>query len=204
MRNRVRFTSTLRQDTSSVDGRVLEVNVVWCALSLLRTPLEPGVRVRKEFINQNKTRVLSPLPTTYICFTISILHYVIYSCLPFTTTSPPHVSLCLLHHYSVIRTKTNHYITPLLRLCLRDISVRFPRQSNGRNSGGVWVFLMELFTQSWSSLYDFLSTFPSPFFERLTSPFNKVLKFVTSPPRVEYLFYLLYVSLGSRVDNSII
>jgi len=29
----VRFTSTLRQDTSSVDGRVLEVNVVWGALS---------------------------------------------------------------------------------------------------------------------------------------------------------------------------
>jgi len=60
---------------------------------MLRAPLEPGVRVRKEFINQNETRVLSALPTTYICFTISILHYVIYSCLPFTTTSPPHVSL---------------------------------------------------------------------------------------------------------------
>ena len=111
---------------------------------------------------------------------------------------------CLLCHYSVIRMKMNCYITPLLRLRLRDISIRFPRQSNGRNSGGVWVFLMELFTRSWSSLYDFLSTFPSSFFEWLTSLFNKVLKFVTSPPRVEYLFYLLYVGLGSRVDNSII
>jgi len=80
---------------------------------MLRTPLEPSVRVRKEFINQNKTRVLSPLPTTYICFTISILHYVIYSCLSFTTTSPPHVSLCLLHHYSVIRTKMNRYTAQL-------------------------------------------------------------------------------------------
>jgi len=111
---------------------------------------------------------------------------------------------CLLRHYSIIRMKMNRYITPLLRSHLHDISIRFPRQSNSRNSGGVWVFLMELFTRSWSSLYDFLSTFPSPFFERLTSPFNKVLKFVTSLPRVEYLFYLLYVGLGSRVDNSII
>ena len=134
---------------------------------------------------------------------------------PFYTTSSTHVFLsllrhhlmypfCLLCHYSVIRMKMNCYITPLLRLRLRDISIRFPRQSNGRNSGGVWVFLMELFTRSWSSLYDFLSTFPSSFFEWLTSLFNKVLKFITSPPRVEYLFYLLYVGLGSRVDNSII
>ena len=174
-------------------------------LILLRSLSQnPVFELRKWYINQNKTRVLSPLPTTYVCFTISILHYVIYSCLPFTTTSPPHVSLCLLCHYSIIRTKTNRYITPLLRSRLGDISIHFPRQSNGRNSGGVWVFLMELFTWSWSSLYDFISTFPSPFFERLTSPFNKVLKFVTSPPRVKYLFYLLYVGLGSRVDNSII
>ena len=69
---------------------------------MLRAPLEPGVRVRKEFINQNETRVLS-LPTTYICFTIFILHYVIYSCLPFTTTSPPHVSL--LPTMSLLRHK---------------------------------------------------------------------------------------------------
>ena len=76
---------------------------------MLRTLLEPGVRVEKEFINQDETRVLSPLLTTYIYFVISILHYVISSCLPLTTTSPPRVSLYLLRHYSVIRTKTNRY-----------------------------------------------------------------------------------------------
>ena len=79
-------------------------------LILLRSLSQnPVFELRKWYINQNKTRVLSPLPTTYVCFTISILHYVIYSCLPFTTTSPPHVSLCLLCHYSIIRTKTNRY-----------------------------------------------------------------------------------------------
>jgi len=160
--------------------------------------------LKRNYINQDETRVLSPLPTTYIYFVISVLHYVIHSCPPLTTTSPPHVSLYLLRHYSVIRTKTNRYITPLLRSRPRDISVHFSRQLNGRNSGSVRVFLMELFTRSWSSLYDFISTFPSPFFEWLTPPFNKVLEFVSSPPRVEYLFYLLYVGLSSRVDNSIV
>ena len=118
--------------------------------------------------------------------------------------SSTHVLLSLLRHYSVIGMKMNCYIIPLLRLRLRDISICFSRQLNGRNSGSVQVFLMELFTWSWSSLYDFISTFPSPFFEQLTSPFNKVLEFVSSPPRVEYLFYLLYVGLSSRVDNSIV
>ena len=160
--------------------------------------------LKRNYINQDKTRVLSPLPTTYIYFVISILHYIIHSCPPLTTTSPPHVSLYLLRHYSIIRTKTNCYITPLLRSHLRNISIRFSRQSNGRNSGSIQVFLMELFTQSWSSLYDFISTFPSPFFEWLTPPFNKVLEFVSSPPRVKYLFYLLYVGLSSRVNNSIV
>ena len=98
-------------------SRFLEIAILLPRLQnlilLLQTSLEPSVRVRKEFINQNKTRVLSPLPTTYICFTISILYYVIYSCLPFTTTSPPHVFLCLLCHYSVIRTKKNRYTAQL-------------------------------------------------------------------------------------------
>jgi len=106
--------------------------------------------------------------------------------------------------YYIIRMKTNCYITPLLRSRPCDVSVRFPRQSNDRNSGSVRVFLMKLFTQSWSSLDDFVSTFPSPFFEWLTSPFNKILEFVSSPPRIKYLFYLLYVGLSSRVDNSIV
>ena len=164
----------------------------------------PVFELGKRYINQDETGVLSPLLTTYIYFANSILHYVIHSCPPLTTTSLPHVSFFLLRHYSIIRTKTNRYITPLLRSRPRDISVRFSRQSNGRDSGSIWVFLMELFTRSWSSLYDFISTFPSPFFERLTSPFDKVLEFISSPPRVEYLFYLLYVGLSSRVDNSIV
>ena len=167
-------------------------------------PPNPVFELRKQYINQDETRVLPPLLTTYIYFAISILHYVIHSCPPLTTTSLPHVSLYLLRHYSVIRTKMNRYITPLLRLRLRDISVRFSRQSNNRNSGSIRMFLMELFTRSWSSFYDFISTFPSPFFKWLTPPFNKVLEFVPSPPRVEYFFYLFYVGLSSRVDNSIV
>jgi len=95
--------------TNQSTGLQSDIMIYVKVRTVLRTPLEPGVRVRKEFINQNKTRVLSPLPTTYICFTISILHYVIYSCLPFTTTSSPHVSLCLLRHCSVIRMKMNCY-----------------------------------------------------------------------------------------------
>jgi len=125
--------------------------------------------------------------------------------------SPPHVLLSLLRHYLVssshyyiIRMKTNRYITPLLRSRPRDISICLSGQSNDRNSGSVWVFLMKLFTRPWSSLDNFISTFPSPFFEWLTSPFNKILEFVSSPPRIEYLFYLLYVGLSSRVDNSIV
>jgi len=133
-----------------------------------------------------------------IYFVIFILHYVIHSCPSPTTTSPPHVSLYLLCHYSIIRMKTNHYITPLLRLRPRNISVCFSRQSNGRNSGSIQVFLMELFTWSWSSLYDFISTFPSPFFEWLTPPFNKVLEFVSSLPRVE----LSQTSFGHISINS--
>jgi len=160
--------------------------------------------LKRNYINQDETRVLLPLLTTYIYFVISILHYVIYSCSLLTTTSPPHVFLYLLHHYSVIRTKTNCYITLLLRSRPRDISIRFSRQLNGRNSGSIQVFLMELFIQSWSSLYDFISTFPSLFFKQLTSPFNKVLEFVFSPPKVKYLFYLLYVGLSSRVDNCVV
>jgi len=65
--------------------------------------------LKRNYINQDETRVLSPLPTTYIYFVISILHYVIHSCPPLTTMSPPHVSLYLLCHYSVIRMKTNCY-----------------------------------------------------------------------------------------------
>ena len=72
---------------------------------LLRTPLEPGVRVGKEFINQDETRVLSPLLTTYIYFVASILHYVIDSCLPLTATSSPQVFLYLLRYYSVIEQR---------------------------------------------------------------------------------------------------
>ena len=72
---------------------------------MLQTPLEPGVRVGKEFINQDETRVLSPLLTTYIYFVASILHYVIDSCLPLTATSSPQVFLHLLRHYSVIERR---------------------------------------------------------------------------------------------------
>ena len=175
----------------------------WMVVSSLCYNLSqnPVFKLRKRYINQDETGSLLPLPTTYIYFGISILHYVIHSCLPLTTTSPPHVSLYLLHHYSVIRMKMNYYITPLLRSCLHNISICFSRQSNGRNSGSVQMFLMELFTWSWSSFYDFISTFPSPFFEQLTPSFNKVLEFVSSPPRVEYLFYFLYVGLSSSVKT---
>jgi len=72
---------------------------------VLRTPLEPGVRVGKEFINQDETRVLSPLLTTYIYFVTSILHYIIDLCLPLTATSSPQVFLHLLCHYSVIERR---------------------------------------------------------------------------------------------------
>jgi len=130
---------------------------------------------------------------------------------PFYTTSFTRVLLSLLCHYFVylftyyiIRMKTDYYITPLLRSRPCDVSVHFSRQSNDRNSGSVRVFLMKFFTWSWSSLDDFVSTFPSPFFKWLASPLNKVLEFVSSPPRIEYLFYFLYIGLGSRVDNSIV
>ena len=69
----------------------------------------PVFELGKRYINQNETGVLSPLLTTYIYFANSILHYVIHSCPPLTTTSLPHVSFFLLRHYSIIRTKTNHY-----------------------------------------------------------------------------------------------
>jgi len=189
---------------NNLENNTLSDNQIHQYHDCYKLPQNLVFKLRKNYINQNETRVLSPLPTTYIYFVISILYYVIHSCPPPTTTSPPHVSLYLLCHYSIIRMKTNYYITPLLRSRPRNISVCFSRQSNGRNSGSIRVFLMELFTRSWSSLYDFISTFPSPFFERLTPPFNKVLEFVSSPPRVEYLFYLLYVGLSSRVDNSIV
>ena len=78
---------------------------------MLRTPLEPSVRVGKEFINQDETRVLSPLLTTYIYFVASILHYVIDSCLPLTAMSSPQVFLHLLRHYSVIERRRT--VTPL-------------------------------------------------------------------------------------------
>ena len=67
---------------------------------LLQTSLEPGVQVRKEFINQNETRVLSPIPTTYICFTISIY-----------TTSSTHVFLSLLCHH--LMYPSVYYVTTL-------------------------------------------------------------------------------------------
>ena len=76
------------------------------------------VELKRSCINQDETRVLSPLPTTYIYSTISILLYVTHSCPPLTTTSSPHVSLYLLRHHLVypstyvIRTKTNRYKFP--------------------------------------------------------------------------------------------
>jgi len=68
------------------------------------------------------------------------LHYVIYLCLPFTTMSPPHVSLCLLHHYSVIRTKTNRYTYNMIE----KIDVRLLGWAKTNQS--CWIDLFLFFT----------------------------------------------------------
>jgi len=88
-----------------VNIRLRDARLNGSFILMLQTPLEPGVRVGKEFINQDETRVLSPLLTTYIYFVASILHYVIDSCLPLTATSSPQVFLHLLRHYSVIERR---------------------------------------------------------------------------------------------------
>ena len=98
---------------------------------VLRTPLEPGVRVRKELYKPERSWVCNTtLLPIYIYLTnprglyvtspnvvlaLSFLHYVMQVPL-----------LRILRHINVIE-KWTRYITPLLRSRLRDIGIRFRR-----------------------------------------------------------------------------
>ena len=60
-------------------------------------------KLERNYINQDKTRVLLLLLTTYIYFAVSILHYVINSCLPLIATSS---LVCSFTYYVTVQGQT--------------------------------------------------------------------------------------------------
>ena len=98
---------------NNLENNTLSDNQIHQHHDCYKLPQNPVFKLRKNYINQDETRVLSPLPTTYIlCDLHSTLrhplmsfshYYITTSCIPLPTMS-------LLHHKN--EDEPLHYPSP--------------------------------------------------------------------------------------------